>query len=383
MTNRYSEISTRVLDASVKTNGQATEQANDLSLVSLSQSVAKTERDFKNEQAKQGPVGNSVDWLKNNLGTSPHSEWMAGRLWSSVLNSDNGSIAVQKNIDADKRLLASVALSQSQNPPFDPQLDVGSAARARTNEGLRDSLTSRVSVNAFEESQRFGMNVASDLAALSAVILTRRPASLAVAALEGAAVKSGTKYLDGAYSNPKDDATAGAMLGVGVPIARAAGFVTGVGTKMIGTEGVKTSIVARYGAEGAVLGYSQEVSSRFSANREAGKSVGEAMNDSLIAPYKSGGVATGLALGIGFGFLAAPVIKAQAGAAYEGAARRVTNPELGQSSAGATDLSVQSRVANPSLMERLRTLSPDGQPRPVDAGKVPMSAEVRGTDKGY
>ncbi len=351
-------------------------ESNNLGLVSLSMSVAQAEKTFKLEKDKQGPIGNSVDWLKNNLGASAESNLLAGRAWSWVLNSDNGSAAVQRSINAHKAMLSSVGKSQS----FDDDSFSGITGTEQNKADSHRGRSIQETVEGYQNSQKQSVEMISGLAAFGAVAFRPKPSSIAVAALEGAAVKAGVKYIDGAYSNPIDDATSGAIIGAGVPLARAAGFATNIGARLAGANNITGMAVTRFGAEGAVLGYTQEVSARYSAGRDAGLSISQAMNDSLIAPHKSTGALAGLGLGLGFGLLAGPVLEAQAGFAYTGA-RRIS---AGESAKQTVTLHEINAVPNPSLLKDMRSAAATGKvtPEPKPDFGPPRRKNLMPTDFG-
>lgn len=343
---------------SSETGAKNTPESNNLSLVSLSMSVAQAEKNFRYEKDRQGVIGNTVDWFKNNLGASVESDSMFGRAWSWVLNSDNGSEAVQRTINSHKAMLNSSGKSQS----LDDDSFAGITGTERNKAQSGHAISAKEAVENFQNSQKQSVEVISGLAAFGAVISNRKPTSFAVAAVEGAAVKAGVKYLDGAYSNIVDDATSGAMIGAGVPLARAAGFATNIGARVAGVNNITGLAVTRFGAEGAVLGYTQEVSARYSAARDAGLSASQAMNDSLIAPHKSTGALAGLGLGVGFGLLAGPVLEAQAGFAYAGARRA----SAGERARMSVDLNKSNDVINPELLKDIRNAAATGK---VPAGR--------------
>lgn len=238
------------------------DSAESIDYAKLTQSLWYSEKQFKEEKASQGVVGQSFDFLKNNLGGSSESESWGSRVWSNVLSADNGSVAIEKRFEQTKNAVATqdkalVLPTLSVDTDGQTKLKVQSAAAD------------------YAESQRTGVGLAAEMVAMTAAGIGR--GNLASSVVKGAFAKAGVKMLDGTYANYSEDLATGALLGLSVPMAgRIAESGAKVYTKLpysLGTAG-----------EGAMLGFAQGSTSNYETFRAQNKSIVES---ALRAPLET------------------------------------------------------------------------------------------------
>ena len=130
-------------------------EGQQLDLLSVASPLASSEKNFKVSLAQQGFIGQLYDSLKNNFGGSSKSESWLERRWSSVLNSDLGSAAVERQLTAAKPLFSSdgkgnLVLSASQAAKdFDRSQEVGKYVIGGTALALSATLLLRGRVGTF------------------------------------------------------------------------------------------------------------------------------------------------------------------------------------------------------------------------------------------
>lgn len=185
------------------------------------------------EVARQGVLGETIDYLKNHFGASEDAsprDGLAGFLryaWSYVLNYDLGSAAGRQDIEETRAALirASQAVEKNDGTAFEKELQ----GVARFENGKPAGLqTDGVAVD-YDESQRRGVALMADLASLGTAAVAGKiaPALRLVAPIiGGAAGKDLAKAIDGAYFLPMDDTTTGALLGLTLPLGRYYGLKT-------------------------------------------------------------------------------------------------------------------------------------------------------------
>jgi hypothetical protein len=175
-----------------------------------------TQNALESDVAKQGIIGKTYDWLKGHAGTSASSERPLLRAWSEVLNYDDSSTAIEKNLADTAQKLDRF----SENPSaasLVQNLQGEIQARADGTAGLKaDSMATR-----YDRSQSAGVNGIADAAVLALSFTKARAASsLLHAGLAGATTKMLLKAVDGAYSTPLDDALSGGLVGVSLHASR-------------------------------------------------------------------------------------------------------------------------------------------------------------------
>jgi hypothetical protein len=310
-----------------------------LDILSVYKTVSAAERDFKNSRDSQGIIGQSVDWVKNHLGASARSENTVSRLWSHVVNSDNGSVNVQNLCDQFKAELQVTPGKQATSGSSESFLAHISPKRAADI-----ALEVKTQVNAYKSSQNESVDAMASLAVLGAAVMTRGKLSPAGYMVEGAAVKSAVKLVDGTYSNLADDAATGALLGASLPAARFLG--RGVGSLSWTMGGRLAGLTAGQATEGAVLGYAQDVSMRYNNNRENGLESKSALAQSFVNPIESKAAVAGFFLGGLSGLATSKYIDALQGV---GTLKVGTPMSYNLEMSGLT-----SEVANPALLKDIR-----------------------------
>jgi hypothetical protein len=178
--------------------------------------LSATRNTFEGDVAKQGVIGKTYDWLKGHAGASASSKSLFEREWSGVLNYDDSSTAIRKNLADTEQKLDRF----SENPSATSlvqNLQDEIQTRSDGTVGLKaDSLATR-----YDRSQSAGVNGIADAAVLAlSCTKARAVSSILRAGLTGASVKIGLKALDGTYSTPLDDALSGGLIGVALHASR-------------------------------------------------------------------------------------------------------------------------------------------------------------------
>ncbi len=273
-------------DASVSASTDESQAADSsaLNLLTLQKSLSGLERNFESAENSQGFIGRSIDWTKNTLGASAHSDFLVGRLWSHVIDSDRGSEAVRKSFNTFRAGLNA----------YPPAADTAQAANAAGLDGLRQS------VAGYKESQSSAVNLVGDTAAFGAMLLSRRPRSVIEHMFEGALAKSAVKYVDGPYSNVADDVITGAAMGNILPVGRYLGRL-GHSALSLGLPDIASRAAVRsgltYAVECGFWGYAADTSSHYMANRALGLGRDQALVHSFGSPLKSPGTVGWFVLG--------------------------------------------------------------------------------------
>ncbi|MDR3616721.1 MAG: hypothetical protein P4L53_24405 [Candidatus Obscuribacterales bacterium] len=270
-----------------------------LDLASLNLQAAA--KDFKVTEDNQGFLGRSYDWMKNHIGTSAESGSTIGKVWSHVISSDTGSVAVQKKLDQGMGAIVD-ASSDALNPDHSKASEVAASIVAKQ---------AIDSVNKYDQSQKQGVETLSDALAVGAVLASRK-LSILGSALIGSASKTVAKFADGAYSNPGDDIITGGMMGLALPVGRLAGTANGVLTGMIEADLSKAPLTNLAGqimhkvysapgriamsmaTEGAVVGWSQDSVQSYKQFRDNGDDRPSALSKSFSHPLLT--EATGLGM---------------------------------------------------------------------------------------
>jgi hypothetical protein len=191
----------------------------------LNSSCANERAALTADISKQHFLGRSIDYLKNHFGTSdslPTQSLVGGYLryaWSYVLSYNSGSAAGLLQLQNTQTTLdeASDALKRNDRAAYERAINQVAEVKDGKVMGLKiDGLA-----DTYDESQRRGVSLMSDLVGVGAAALVNKfvPAMrLLGPALAGAAGKDLAKGLDRTYFDPLDDTATGALLGLTLPL---------------------------------------------------------------------------------------------------------------------------------------------------------------------
>lgn len=184
----------------------------------------------------QGIIGQTFDAAKNNIGTTGEGKawYNPGRWWSAAFDSDLGSDAVKKEIDAEggKIVKLQEAAAKGDEAAFKGLYKEVTGVEFDPAKAEHTPKSSKL-VAEFDSSQRAGVDTITDVSAavVTAVALRGGKGALAsnmgramgTGAVVGGVSKASLMQVDGRYADLKRDAAIGALWGAGMPLGEAAG----------------------------------------------------------------------------------------------------------------------------------------------------------------
>ena len=209
----------------------------DSAYAALKTNFDKTQADWSKGTQSQGLIGRTFDAAKNHIGTSGDGKaWYdPRRLWSGIFNSDVGSAAIQQNLKQEGQQLEHLKQAAASKDLATFRADYMQLTGTNFNQSTIEvaPLKGDRLVQAYDDSQRSGVDTTTDIAAGIAAVASLRFKGAGVigtmtkttlaGAMIGGTTKAALMEADGKYANLPRDFAMGSVMGGTVPLSELAG----------------------------------------------------------------------------------------------------------------------------------------------------------------